>query len=255
MDYFDTLEKSGGGYIFLSHSHDDILQVREIRNRLEKSGFEPLCFYLKCLTDDSEVEDLIKREIDAREWFVFLNSENSRKSKWVTLEREYISTTGNKKILTIDLDSEESIENVLHKITHKLRVFLSASTKDAPLVRRIQQRLSQKDYLTFYSADIPCGADFLTTVVSGLREASQDGCVLLLLTPEAANSRMVLNELDYVTSRGGNLMPVLVGMEELENPMLRFYLSRYQLYHLSATPTDEEIDDMIELLGREILSE
>ena len=73
-----------GGYIFLSHSREDIEKVREIRNSLEEEGFEPLCFYLKCLTDDSEIEDLIKREIDAREWFVFANSENSRKSRWVT---------------------------------------------------------------------------------------------------------------------------------------------------------------------------
>ena len=40
-----------GGYIFLSHSREDIEKVREI---------------------------------DAREWFVFANSENSRKSRWVT---------------------------------------------------------------------------------------------------------------------------------------------------------------------------
>lgn len=92
ISFFGKLKKNGkGGYIFLSHSHDDITKVRQIRNTLEENGFEPLCFYLKCLNDDSEIEDLIKREIDAREWFVFVNSENSRKSKWVTLEREYIS--------------------------------------------------------------------------------------------------------------------------------------------------------------------
>ena len=75
MNFFDKFKKSNkGGYIFLSHSHDDIDKVRKIRNHLEKDGFEPLCFYLKCLEDDSEIEDLIKREIDAREWFVFINS-------------------------------------------------------------------------------------------------------------------------------------------------------------------------------------
>ena len=104
MSFFDKLKKAKGGYIFLSHSHDDIEKVREIRNSLEKNGFEPLCFYLKCLDDDSEIEDLIKREIDAREWFVFVNSENSRRSKWVTLEREYIERTNKKKSKSNDLD-------------------------------------------------------------------------------------------------------------------------------------------------------
>ena len=60
-------------------------------------GFEPLCFYLKCLENDNEIADLIKREIDAREWFIFIDSENSRNSKWVTLEREYITKTNTQK--------------------------------------------------------------------------------------------------------------------------------------------------------------
>ena len=46
MDFFDKLNKSKGGYIFLSHSHDDIEKVRKLRNMLEDEGFEPLCFYL-----------------------------------------------------------------------------------------------------------------------------------------------------------------------------------------------------------------
>jgi len=41
-----------GGYVFISHSHQDIEKVRKIRNEMEDQGFEPLCFYLKCLTDD-----------------------------------------------------------------------------------------------------------------------------------------------------------------------------------------------------------
>lgn len=32
----DSLDKRKGGYIFLSHSHDDIVKAREIRNSLEK---------------------------------------------------------------------------------------------------------------------------------------------------------------------------------------------------------------------------
>ena len=64
-----------GGWIFISHSHLDIELVRKIRNELEAKGFEPLLFYLKCLNDDSEIEDLIKREINEREWFIYVDSE------------------------------------------------------------------------------------------------------------------------------------------------------------------------------------
>ena len=89
MDFIEQIKNSEGGYIFISHSHKDIKKVRKIRNKLEDNGFEPLCFYLKCMNDDTEIEDLIKREIDAREWFLFVDSKNSRESKWVSLERDY----------------------------------------------------------------------------------------------------------------------------------------------------------------------
>ena len=39
-----------GGYVFISHSHKDIEKVRILRNVMEENGFEPLCFFLKCLT-------------------------------------------------------------------------------------------------------------------------------------------------------------------------------------------------------------
>ena len=96
-----------GGYVFISHSHQDIVKVRQIRNAMEEEGFEPLCFYLKCLSDEDEIEDLIKREIDAREWFVY-----ARASGWVRKEREYIASLGSKQIITIDLEAAGSMQDV-----------------------------------------------------------------------------------------------------------------------------------------------
>ena len=82
--------KSEGGYVFISHAHKDIGAIRKIRNYLEDNGLEPICFYLRCLSDNDEILDLIKREIDAREWFLLVDSENARQSKWVKTEVEYI---------------------------------------------------------------------------------------------------------------------------------------------------------------------
>ena len=81
------------GWIFISHSHQDVDLVRWIRNHFEKLGFEPLMFYLKCLSDKDEIESLIKREIDEREWFIYADSPSARESKWVKTEREYIETS------------------------------------------------------------------------------------------------------------------------------------------------------------------
>ena len=253
MSFFDKLNKAKGGYIFLSHSHEDIEKVREIRNSLEKDGFEPLCFYLKCLDDDSEIEDLIKREIDAREWFIFVNSDNSRRSKWVTLEREYITKTDSKKIITVDLDNEESIADAIHKISHNLRVFISYSDRDAHLARRIKNRLQEKDYLVFFAPDsLPAGAEYYTVIANAIADASKDGCVIALITPSSLESTAVQTEIVFAAHKGGNIIPIIVGNTELNNAF-KYELAALQTYNLSEDPTDDEIDEMIDKIGRAIL--
>ena len=58
--------------IFLSHSHKDLEKVRKLREILESLDYEPLIFFLKCLDDSNEeLEDFIKREIDARNLFIY----------------------------------------------------------------------------------------------------------------------------------------------------------------------------------------
>lgn len=253
MSFFDKLKKAKGGYIFLSHSHDDIEKVREIRNSLEKDGFEPLCFYLKCLDDDSEIEDLIKREIDAREWFVFVNSENSRKSKWVTLEREYITSTDSKKIITVDIDNEQSIADTIHKISHNLRVYISYSSKDEVLARKIKCNFEKRDYLVFFAPDsIPAGTEYRRVVTNAIAEASKDGCVVALLTPNSLESKWVEREIMFASSKGGNIIPVIVGNTKLDG-VFQYALMTRQMYNLSENPTDDEIDEMIDQIGRAIL--
>ena len=96
--------KKGGCWIFLSHSSKDIDKVRIIRNEFEKYSHNPLAFHLRCLNADTpegklELDNLIKREIDSREWFVFCESDAARKSQYVNMEKEYIIKSGKKKIL------------------------------------------------------------------------------------------------------------------------------------------------------------
>ena len=253
MSFIDKLKKSSnGGYIFLSHSHDDIDKVRQIRNLLEKDGFEPLCFYLKCLDDDSEIEDLIKREIDAREWFVFINSANARKSKWVALEREYISQTDSKKIITIDIDDENSVDNAINKIKHNLRIFVSYCSRDTELARRIKENLVKKDYLVFFAPDsISPGANFASTISNAIIEVSKHGCVLALITENTINSIQVKKELMLALREKCNVIPVIIGDVNLDQE-LRFYLSDKQFYALSSNPTNGEINTMIDKIGQSI---
>lgn len=254
MDFFDTLNKAKGGHIFLSHSHDDIEIVRQIRNSLEESGFEPLCFYLKCLEDETEIADLIKREIDAREWFIFVDSENSRKSRWVTLEREYIARTNSKKIITIDINDAGSIAQSIQKIARNLRIYISYSAKDEPLARTIKHALEDKDYLVFFPPDsIPTGTHFTSAITGAITEAARDGCVLVLITENALHNDHMLNEIDLAFSQKGRIIPVVVGNADIQsNAALRYYLARYHYHYLSENPRRMEIRDLVDQIGRAI---
>jgi hypothetical protein len=90
------LPASQGAWIFVSHSNRDFDKVRHVRDTLESAGHRPLLFFLKSLDDDSEIDGLIKAEIDAREWFILCDSANSRASNWVGREVAYIRTLGDK---------------------------------------------------------------------------------------------------------------------------------------------------------------
>lgn len=87
------MEKSDNEiWVFLSHSNKDYEKVKSVRDKLERDDFRPIMFFLKCLEDNDEIDDLIKREIDVRTRFILCDSENARKSDWVQKEIEYIES-------------------------------------------------------------------------------------------------------------------------------------------------------------------
>lgn len=252
MSIFEKLDKALGGYIFLSHAHKDIEKVRNIRNILEANGFEPLCFYLKCLDDDSEVEDLIKREIDAREWFVFLDSENSRNSKWVSLEREYITKTNKKKIITINLDDTSAINNRMRKITHGLRTFLAYSKKDATTAKAIQRRLAEKDYLVYDLDKISSEIDWAEAIADMLAEVAESGITIALITDDFLHSQWAKRELPFVLDKGGKVIPIFIGNTK-PSIALQLQLSKCHPYYLPKNPNIDEIDKIIDSIGKNII--
>ncbi len=109
-------------YVFLSHSQNDIEKVRQIRDELETGSFEPILFNLKCLTDADELSALVKREIEARRWFIYLDSAAARKSERVQAEVSYARDVLRKHIFRIDLDSGMLMQKlVLDMIMKKMR--------------------------------------------------------------------------------------------------------------------------------------
>ena len=221
--------KKEGGWIFISHSHLDIEIVRKIRNQLESQGFDPLMFYLKCLNDDDEIESLIKREINAREWFIYVESENSVKSHWVQSERAYIAQLSGKKIFTIDVNQD--ISKQLEKITKQLKIYISYSHKDRPVYEAIKRALLKRDFLVFDDYDIPIGVDWKTHIITGIAEAVRNGFVLLLYTEDASNSEWIQKEIAYAEAAKGKIIPIYIGDSAPQDLIWKYYLSGLQSIH------------------------
>ncbi len=249
---------SEGGYIFISHSHLDIDKVRIIRNTLEQEGFEPLCFYLKCLTDDDEVEGLIKREIDSRDIFLYIESKNSLDSKWVKKERQYINKCSNKTVYTINIDDPNvDVKKETLKILQRSRVFLSYSHLDEPIFKQIKESLVEKDLKVYNDLDIPIGEDWVKQTQIAIQNACRDGCFVLIITKNSLSSSMVKIELNsaykiltYENGKGG-ILPVIIGDIDVkkEHPGIDYffknYLSDTAYLQIHEEPTKEDIESIV----------
>jgi len=71
------MKRVSKAWIFVSHSSRDLEKVRRVRNAIEAAGGEPILFFLKCLSDHDEIDELIKREIEARNFFLLCDSSNA----------------------------------------------------------------------------------------------------------------------------------------------------------------------------------
>ncbi len=237
-----------GGWVFISHSHRDIEKVRRIRNHLEKMGFEPLMFYLKCLSDENEIEELIKREIDEREWFIYADSPNARASKWVQTEREHIETHDGKRVFTIDLnaDIDEQLRTIEH-IARQMRVFLSYSRSDRALADKIREKLLERDMLVFDEESVPAGEELMTHVTEKIEAAARNGFIVFLVSESSLRSPWVKEEIFHAVKAGGKVVPVFVGRASFGPDVLDF-LGENQGVSISEKPTDGELDKIVDLI-------
>lgn len=201
-----------GGFIFISHSHQDIEKVRKIRNAFEAEGYEPLCFYLKCLSDEDEIDGLIKREIDAREWFVFVNSPNARASRWVTREREYVKSLQGKQIVNIDLENESSPEKTAEKLARNLRVYIACDEKDREFAHRLKDALMARDFQVFFSdEDTPPEEHRTSSLEANIEQVEKSGCVAAIMGENRGESPAMKAEIKAAYKKGIRVIEVTPG--------------------------------------------
>ncbi len=238
------MEKKGG-WIFVSHSHADIETVRKIRNRFEELGYEPLLFYLKCLSDHDEIADLIRREINEREWFVYVDSENARNSDWVKSEREYIAQCEGKKLMTIDITGDVIAQT--ESIARSLKVFISASARDRDAAKRLGEAFADRDYLVLSGDTLAPGESFLSQIGEQVEDASREGFVLVLIGEESAGSPLIAEEVRRAKACGGKLIPIYLEGATLPDSLMPL-LGDLPGAHISRTPTEAELDALFRLI-------
>ena len=210
-----------GAWIFLSHSQQDWENVRIVRNALEERGHKPLVFFLKCLNDDTAINDLIHREIAARTWFLLCDSENARSSKWVQTEVDMIKSMPGKFHETIHLDEDLASQIVkIDDLCKRATTFISYTRDDNAMAGAVMAVLEANDFCVI-ETDHFSGSElgWQTIIAKTIDECSTNGFILLLLSPGAVQKEKVFisYEIEYAlrkaatSTRGANVLPVFVG--------------------------------------------
>lgn len=197
-------------WIFLSHSNKDFAKVRLIRNYLEERSCRPLMFYLKCLSNDDEIDDLIKREIDCRTRFIICDSENSQASKWVQSEVKYIKSQ-KRSYETIDLSkSKEEIKAQLDKLIKSTQIFLSYSRNDYELVNAVYSHICKYDIRCFFDADSFELGNSQNQIWYAIDLAKDFGFVVFFASEYSLSANFVISELQYSLKKGAKILILLL---------------------------------------------
>ena len=200
-------------FVFLSHSHHDYEKVRMVRDLLEKDGFRPLMFFLKCLEKEGYEEltrTLIKEEIDSRQRFILCKSNNTEGSPWVKFEVDHIKSM-NRPYEVVDLDSPQiKIEEAVSRFKKRSTVYLSYSRKQVSLVEKVNKQLKLHDFNTFFDLDfLSPGDNYVSVIVDNMRIAAENGYLLFFLSEYSSYSNYQMRELDYAIHKYNNrIIPV-----------------------------------------------
>jgi hypothetical protein len=218
-------DAGGGNWIFVSHSNNDLESVRGIRNFFEARGHNPILFYLRCLTNDDLLPELLEREIGARNFFVLCDSENSRASRWVQQEIEMVKAHPDKVYEEVDL--RQSLEQQLHKLealSKRATVFLSYSQLDNDIAAQIGTALTNADFRVLKAEMHRTEGVWLPRLAEQIEDAIHNGFVLLLVTQNFAKSPWVQIEYFEAFDRAvqaqdpiglGRIVPVLLDHSDL----------------------------------------
>ena len=131
------------------------------------------------------MDNLIKREIEARNFFLYCESPNAQESDWVQGELTFIRSLPNRICHVVDLQATP-IEQVrsIKELSRQATVFLSFARADWPLVEPISDALITAEYRVWSDVhSLQPGEGIGANITAAITQAIDHGFVLLLLTP------------------------------------------------------------------------
>jgi hypothetical protein len=253
-----------GAWIFVSHSHKDLHEVRRVRDALEAKGHQPLLFFLKCLGDDAEIHDLIRREIRVRQFFVLCDSPHARAARWVQQEVRLIRGLKDKVRVNLALDDDWKTQlEAIDELSRRATAFLSyarRSEASCRLAPQLAAALRARDYRVFLDIDtLAPRTVWADQIRSGLDEAVKKGFVLVLLSPEAIAAESVATEVQYALERcierghRSSIVPIVVSHRDqtlalLESSPLQ-PVTQMQLLDFTVGAFDDNVAELIRILA------
>lgn len=246
-------------YFFISHSHLDIEKVRIIRNIIEETFFyEPILFFLKCLSDEEELQSLIRREINERIWFVYCDSENARKSEYVNKERAIVNEliANGKKInlLNVELDKfniwdDGCYDYIKEQISYRIRktkIFLSHQWKDLAVAEKIKEALTARGFSVWSASNVAPLDLWSDTVENDIKRHSyKDGLFMVLSGENADDGFCIRSELDSAIHYGALVLPVVIDGSNTE----AFNDCTIQNFMFNVNDFDAEMDRLIAVIN------
>lgn len=236
-------------FVFLSHSHLDYEKVRMVRDLLEKEGFRPLMFFLRCLEKkgyDKLTKKLIKEEIDCRQRFVLCESENAKQSDWVQFEVDYIKKS-NRPYEVIDLDwPKVRIAESIRSFKIRSTVFLSYPRALSNLASAVNEKLKLLDFDTFFDADeFMTGEVFEEQLNVRLNKAAEEGYVLAFIDYDLQENTFQYKEIIAAMNLSARIIPIITA--PISNEARRLFADLYfiDVQNLSVSQASEYIVDSL----------
>lgn len=242
---------NNGSWIFLSHSSADIELIRMIRNEFEKYGQNPLAFHLKCLSTDTEERkhelfDLIQREIEARDWFVYCESESAKNSIYVQMERDYVEKCHKKFIWMINLDDNiDIIKDKIREICSSIQVYIIYSHKDIDIFNSLVKELKKNDFSVWGDLDLSKDS-WKNSIDNTIYSVSRRGFTLFINTENCSNSFAIKQELKKAKEYGSIIISFSFGIELSEE--YKEYIDYDKRYVIPCIPHEEDYYLLVDLV-------